>query len=651
MADDLGDEWWANDNNLEVEENTEPPEEEAQAVQTTKKRKGEKQIQDDTKKKKGKKTAKKECFITQERSEEKADEASGKNKKRRKKKTITDVLATSEHVPGSPSDLVSLLKSHYSQTRSVIEQEELTLKGQAGYVYSCFLCSNDLTHSLSSYLKEVCPKWAKVQKQHTESRSVVLLVVCGSALRTIDLIKQLVVFKGQAKVLKLFAKHIKVEEQIKSLSKGVTHIAVGTPARIRTLLEKEGLTVQGLRYLVLDWNHRDQKHRRMVDIPEVKDDFLKLMDCGSKVHPHWKLGKLPPAVQNNYLITQTWIFWGDLNLRESNMGKKQAATGPLSRRPDNSAFKQQRLPAWSPSLTAQTVLPSFYILSAVCLVLGICLLVTVENTHQFKVDYTDAETCDRCLELRKDVTQSKKICICEVRFSLPQTFKLSVHAVVFHLPQGDVFFYYGLRNFHQNLRRYMDSRDDAQMVGRKSYLRAPSSYCAPFDYNANGTAIAPCGAVANSLFNDTFIIKHYPTNGRNVEVPLYRKGIAWYTDKNVKFRNPPTNNTFSLRQAFEGMTQPPPAFEPKVVLASHPRASVSGTTRPLYWQRSVYELDSTDPNNNGFINDDLIVWMREAAFPDFKKLYGVLNRAQGPFTEGLPAGSYSILINYSILCS
>lgn len=35
-------------------------------------------------------------------------------------------------------------------------------------------------------------------------------------------------------------------------------------------------------------------------------------------------------------------------------------------------------------------------------------------------------------------------------------------------------------------------------------------------------------------------------------VLLYRKGIAWYTDKNVKFRNPPTNSTFTLQQAFEG---------------------------------------------------------------------------------------------------
>lgn len=41
--------------------------------------------------------------------------------------------------------------------------------------------------------------------------------------------------------------------------------------------------------------------------------------------------------------------------------------------------------------------------------------------------------------------------------------------------QGDVFFYYGLRNFHQNLRRYMDSRDDAQTAGRKNHLQVAST--------------------------------------------------------------------------------------------------------------------------------------------------------------------------------
>lgn len=77
--------------------------------------------------------------------------------------------------------------------------------------------------------------------------------------------------------------------------------------------------------------------------------------------------------------------------------------------------------------------------------------------------------------------------------------------------------------------------------------------------------------------------------------------------------------------------------------------SSTGTVQPLYWQKPVYDLDPSDPTNNGFINDDLIVWMREAAFPNFKKLYGVLNRADKPFTRGLPSGNYSIDISYSIL--
>uniref|UniRef100_A0A8B9GNK0 Transmembrane protein 30C n=1 Tax=Astyanax mexicanus TaxID=7994 RepID=A0A8B9GNK0_ASTMX len=152
---------------------------------------------------------------------------------------------------------------------------------------------------------------------------------------------------------------------------------------------------------------------------------------------------------------------------------------------------------------------------------------------------------------------------------------------------------------------------------------SPSSYCEPFAHDEHGEPIAPCGAIANSMFNDSFTLTYHPPDGAEVPVPLYRRGITWYTDKNVKFRNPPTNTTLQL------------AFQ--------------GTAQPLFWQQPVYELDPADPSNNGFINDDLIVWMREAAFPNFKKLYGILIRAETPFSEGLPAGNYSVNIIYSIL--
>ncbi|XP_071775312.1 protein CMSS1 isoform X1 [Centroberyx gerrardi] len=280
MGDDLGDEWWKHEGNSdvseaeeEIAEEKEPTEKPNTQTKTGKKRKSV--TEKPAKAKKRKKSEQKECLVAQEEKKPNEDDKSTKPKKRRKKKkTITDVLASSEPKPGCPADLQNLVTQYFSDKRSVIELEELKLQD------SCFLNSNDLTHSLSSYLKEICPKWAKIQKQHTEKSSVVLLIVCSSALRTIELIKQLTTFKGEAKVLKLFAKHIKVEEQVKLLQKGITHIGVGTPGRLSALIEKEGLNMQALRYLVLDWNWRDQKLRRMVDVPEVKVDFLKLLDTG-----------------------------------------------------------------------------------------------------------------------------------------------------------------------------------------------------------------------------------------------------------------------------------------------------------------------------------------------------------------------------------
>lgn len=63
--------------------------------------------------------------------------------------------------------------------------------------------------------------------------------------------------------------------------------------------------------------------------------------------------------------------------------------------------------------------------------------------------------------------------------------------------------YYGLSNFYQNHRRYVKSRDDNQLLGE---FGIPSTDCAPFNEN-NGKPIVPCGAIANSLFNDTLWIR------------------------------------------------------------------------------------------------------------------------------------------------
>lgn len=56
-----------------------------------------------------------------------------------------------------------------------------------------------------------------------------------------------------------------------------------------------------------------------------------------------------------------------------------------SKKPENTAFKQQRLPAWQPILTAGTVLPAFFIIGLMFIPIGIGLYVTSNNIKEFEV--------------------------------------------------------------------------------------------------------------------------------------------------------------------------------------------------------------------------------------------------------------------------
>lgn len=62
----------------------------------------------------------------------------------------------------------------------------------------------------------------------------------------------------------------------------------------------------------------------------------------------------------------------------------------------------------------------------------------------------------------------------------------------------------------------------------------------------------------------------------------------------------------------------------------------------------MYELDPTDSENNGFINEDFIVWMRTAALPTFRKLYRIIQKKSSTIPT-LPSGNYALDITYSIL--
>jgi hypothetical protein len=165
----------------------------------------------------------------------------------------------------------------------------------------------------------------------------------------------------------------------------------------------------------------------------------------------------------------------------------------------DSAFKQQRLPAWQPILTAGTVLPTFFILGVAFVPTGIGMLWFSDNVQEFKLDYTDClSTVNKtpCAEVVGDLS-GKELeeaeakngpCLCQESFKIEEDW------------EGEVYMYYGLTNFYQNHRRYVKSRDDTQLLGKLS--DSPSSNCEPFDKESDtGPAYVPCGAIANSLFS------------------------------------------------------------------------------------------------------------------------------------------------------
>ncbi|KAK9696444.1 LEM3 (ligand-effect modulator 3) family / CDC50 family [Popillia japonica] len=284
-----------------------------------------------------------------------------------------------------------------------------------------------------------------------------------------------------------------------------------------------------------------------------------------------------------------------------------------TKRPSDSAFKQQRLPAWQPILTAGTVLPTFFVIGIAFIPVGIALLYFSDEVQEKIIDYTlcnktvyedgvSKELDQTCLSIITEDALAD--CYCNITFNLNVDFL------------GKVYMYYGLTNYYQNHRRYVRSRDDHQLLGNLS--PNPSTDCQPFAFNGT-IAIAPCGAIANSLFSDKLSLFHVTKEGTK-NISLLRTGIAWESDQQIKFRNPTEYD--DLATAF------------------------ANYSKPKDWRQPVYELDPANPDNNGFQNEDFIVWMRTAALPTFRKLYRRINHSEPGYANGLHEGEYILQVHY-----
>nr|XP_023915502.1 ALA-interacting subunit 3 [Quercus suber] len=245
-----------------------------------------------------------------------------------------------------------------------------------------------------------------------------------------------------------------------------------------------------------------------------------------------------------------------------------AAPRRNSKKPKYSRFTQQELPACKPILTPRWVISAFLLVSVVFIPIGVASLFASRDVVEI-VDRYDNDCIppdNRTDKVNYIQTPGDKSC--NRTITVPKRMKQPIYV------------YYQLDNFYQNHRRYVKSRSDAQL--RDNSSASDTSTCKPEDA-INGTLpIVPCGLIAWSLFNDT-----YSFSINSSQLNVNKKGISWKSDREHKFgsdvfpMNFQTNGTGTL---------------------------IGGAS-----------LNSSIPLSQ---QEDLIVWMRTAALPTFRKLYG-----------------------------
>uniref|UniRef100_A0ACD5V6Z6 Uncharacterized protein n=1 Tax=Avena sativa TaxID=4498 RepID=A0ACD5V6Z6_AVESA len=236
-----------------------------------------------------------------------------------------------------------------------------------------------------------------------------------------------------------------------------------------------------------------------------------------------------------------------------------------SRKPKYSKFTQQELPACKPILTPKWVISVFVLIGAIFVPIGVASLLASRQVVEIVDRYDDA-----CVP--SDVTD--KLAYIQ-NATMPKTCQRTL-TVTKDMKQP-IFVYYQLNNFYQNHRRYVKSRNDAQLSDASKANE--TDLCDPEKTTKDGLPIVPCGLIAWSLFNDTYTFE-YKTKNLTVD----KTDISWKSDREHKF----------------GSDVFPKNFQ----------------KGPLIGGKSL------DENKSLSEQEDLIVWMRTAALPTFRKLYG-----------------------------
>ena len=231
---------------------------------------------------------------------------------------------------------------------------------------------------------------------------------------------------------------------------------------------------------------------------------------------------------------------------------------------------------WRPIPKIRTTVLCLEITGVIFVVIGIVIVILSNQIKEIEIRYDDKPECQ--------IGST-----CDINFSIEEEMS------------KDVYVYYRMKNFYQNHRRYIKSKSNKQLKGNWLEESDIDDDCEPIKLNKdlyegitglNKTVLDPegvahpCGLIAKSFFNDTFVLK----KGDNDEIVIKEEGIAWSIDKK-KFKNSPN--------------------------------------RDKQW----IDVES----------ERFMVWMRPASLPDFRKPWGIIDK-------DLEKGNYVLTVtnNYQV---
>ncbi|KIN07666.1 hypothetical protein OIDMADRAFT_16258 [Oidiodendron maius Zn] len=210
--------------------------------------------------------------------DEQSSKKVAKRQKNKKDKAADDaVLDIEQGINNAFSNMDSLLLADYIAQRTRLYEGDLSaVELEDKYIPATTI--QDTTSwdkprtldNLPGFLERFSGNSTKLWSASKKNGAPHTIIISAAGLRAADVARVIRKFHTtDAKVAKLFGKHIKMKDAIKFLKSTRTGIAVGTAIRLKDLMDEGALSTERLERIVVDCSHIDQKKRGILEMRET----------------------------------------------------------------------------------------------------------------------------------------------------------------------------------------------------------------------------------------------------------------------------------------------------------------------------------------------------------------------------------------------